>query len=101
MSIEAHSGKVELAHSFEQACAWLEKRGSRQLETSRGTPFGAEVSIVIRGRHLGNPVIVFRNQQGQEYARAYSCCWGAYYNCNRTRIGMYCAALDEAMAESE
>ena len=25
-----------------------------------------------------------------------ACCWGHYYNCNRTQIGMYCAALDQA-----
>jgi len=35
---------------------------------------------------------------GREYGRAYECCWGHYYNCNRTRIGMYVRALDEYMA---
>ena len=42
----------------------------------------------------GRKVIRFR-QGGREYARVYACCWGHYYNCNRTRIGKYCQALDE------
>ncbi|MDX1446801.1 glycosyltransferase family 2 protein, partial [Lishizhenia sp.] len=44
----------------------------------------------------GEEVIRFM-QHGKEYARTYKCCWGRYYNCNRTRIGMYCVALDDAM----
>jgi hypothetical protein len=99
MLIEAHSGDVTLGYSFEQTLAWLKKHGPQQLETSRGTSFRAEASTATRGNHAGEAVIVFR-QGRPEFARAYACCWGSYYNCNRTRIGMYCAALDEAVGGS-
>jgi hypothetical protein len=55
-----------------------------------GTKFTVEAA-----ESVGRQVIRFR-QGGREYARAYKCWWGHYYNCNRTRIGMYCAALDAA-----
>jgi hypothetical protein len=93
---EAHSGTVDLRHSFDQAHAWLSKHGDVRLQTSRGKTFEAKASIAGRGRHVGEPVILFLRER-TESARAYSCCWGAYHNCNRTRIGMYCYALDKVM----
>jgi len=97
--IEAHSGQVELQHPFGLAHAWLTMHGPLCLKTSRGKPFTAEASIVTKGTHASEQVIVFRTR-GVEYARAYRCCWGTYYNCNRTRIGMYCGALDGAIDNS-
>ena len=60
--------------------------------TNRETDFVAQAEITQKGPHTGEKVIRFM-QDNKEYARAYECCWGHYYNCNRTRIGMYCAAL--------
>ena len=94
--ITAHGGTVELQHSFEKVCAWLDQRGPTALQTSKGTCFEATVTSTTRGRHKGEEAVRFF-QQGEEYARAYACCWGHYYNCNRTRIGMYCAALDASI----
>lgn len=55
------------------------------------TEFTAEAAV----SKIGKRVIRFY-QQGKEYARAYKCCWGHYYNCSRARIGIYCSALDAA-----
>ena len=95
-SIESHGGTVELQHDFVAAVEWLRSRGEVALRTSKPTEFTARAAVTQRGVHRGESVIVF-DQRGIEYGRAYSCCWGHYYNCNRTRIGMYCAALDAAI----
>jgi len=96
--IVPHEGNASLDHTFQEACDWLAHYGPTDLATiKRGTRFRAFVATTERGEHSGEPVIRFM-QRGQEFGRAYSCCWGRYYNCNRTRIGMYCEALDTAMA---
>lgn len=87
--IEPHQGAVETRCTFAQAYGFVNAAHGVKLETERGTVFAAEVGAT------GRKVIRFF-QNGREYARAYPCCWGHYYNCNRTRIGMYCAALDRA-----
>jgi hypothetical protein len=87
--IEPHQGTMELACDFAQAYGFVNGAHGVKLETSTGTAFTAEVGTT------GRKVIRFF-QGGREYARAYPCCWGHYYNCNRTRIGMYCVALDRA-----
>jgi hypothetical protein len=91
--IEAHEGTVKLLNSFEFAYEWLRSEGEVDLKTSTGTSFTTQAEITKKGAHSGEPVIRFF-QHGDEYARSYECCWGHYYNCNRTRIGMYCKALD-------
>ena len=93
---EPHEGTVQLAHTYQQAYAWLVQHGPVHLQTGKGTGFEARVGQAIKGAHRGEPAIHFL-QHGQNYARAYDCCWGHYYNCYRTRIGMYCAALDAAV----
>lgn len=91
--IRAHDGNAERQASFGRAFALLRPGGGMALTTSIGTPFTARAADSRKG-----PVIRFF--QGKiEYARAYECCWIHYYNCNRTRIGMYCDALDSAAAE--
>jgi hypothetical protein len=97
MAFERHEGKVTLEHTFRQACSWLGQCAPVDLQTSRNARFRAMVSEAQRGPHRGEKVIRFM-QGGQEYARAYECCWGHYYNCNRTRVGMYCVAVDAAVA---
>ncbi len=89
-SIEAHSGSADLKHSFENAWEYLNDKGKINLQSSTGTVFTACSNITRDNRQ----VITF-SQKGKEYARTYSCCWGHYYNCNRTRFGMYAKALDE------
>lgn len=94
MMVEPHQGNVFLHHTFNKVWEFLRKEGRINLETEReGTPFETEANITKSGKHIGKRVISFY-QKGVEYARSYSCCWGHYYNCNRTRIGMYCKALD-------
>lgn len=88
---EPHQGMVELACDFAKAYGFVNVAQGVKLETSTGTAFTAEVGTT------GRKVIRFF-QGGREYARAYPCCWGHYHNCNRTRIGMYCTALDRAAA---
>jgi len=95
-AFEPHEGVVRLGNTFRGACVWLGDHGSAELQTRTGTRFEARTGKVGRGRHRGEKVIRFM-QKGQESGRAYACCWGHYYNCNRTRIGMYCAALDAAI----
>ena len=93
---ETHEGTLQLRHKFEEAYNWLEKSGPAELKTKSRTPFVAKAKITQKGPHSGERVIQFI-QKDREYARAYECCWGHYYNCNRSRIGMYCAALDNAV----
>lgn len=93
---EPHEGTVELRNPFEGVHEWLAARDELGLTTGRGTGFTTRAAVAIRGGHKGEPVIRFF-QGGSEYARAYECCWGHYYSCNRTRIGMYCKALDGQM----
>jgi hypothetical protein len=65
--------------------------------TKRGTGFVAQDEIAQKGPHSGEKVIRFMHDN-KEFAGAYECCCGRYYNCNKTRIGMYCTALDGAIA---
>ncbi len=91
--IEPHGGEVKVRRLFGEVYEWLVASSPVRLQTSTGSRFFAEATVAQRGRHFGEKVIRFK-QQATEYARAYECCWGRYYNCSRTRIGMYCAALD-------
>lgn len=93
---EPHEGTLQLINKFQKAYKWLDKLGPTHLKTKSGTRFIAKANITQKGPHNGEEVIRFM-QGGKEYARAYDCCWGHYYNCNRTRIGMYCAAVDLAI----
>ena len=93
---EPHEGTLQLNHKFQKAYNWIEKRGPSELTTKSGTSFIANANITQKGPRTGEKVIRFM-QDNKEYTRAYECCWGRYYNCNRTRIGMYCSALDGAI----
>ena len=93
--IKPHQGSVQLFHSFDRAWNYLKKNGCLNLNTSVGTNFKACAGTTRDNRK----VIRFfqkRNKE-KEYARAYECCWGHYYNCNRTRVGMYLKALDKVL----
>ena len=96
--VNPHQDTVELHHSFEEVYAWLDRMGSSKLVTEAGTRFEAFASKGQKGEHLDEPVIKFF-QDGKEYGRSYGCCWGHYYNCNCTRIGMYCKSVDNAIFE--
>ena len=92
---ESHQGALQLKHKFQKTYDWLEKRGPSGLMAKRGTNFVEQAEITQKGPHSGEEVMRFI-QDGKEYGRTYECCCGHYYNCNRTRIGMYCAAVDIA-----
>jgi len=87
--VRSHEGEVFLDHDFVTAFNRLSSIGKIELRTDAGTLFSAMASKARDGR---NVIRFFQN--GVEYARCYECCWGHYYNCNRTRIGMYVKALD-------
>jgi hypothetical protein len=93
---KSHEGTLQLKNKFQKAYKWLEKIESSELKTKSETNFIAKANITQKGPHAGEKVIRFM-QDNKEYARAYECCWGRYYNCNKTRIGMYCSALDDAI----
>jgi len=93
-SIIVHGGKVTLKSSFEEAWKYLHENGETTLETAMGAPFTAMASTTSSGVHRGEKTIRFFAGK-TEYARSYPCCWGHYYNCNRTRHGMYSKALDD------
>jgi len=93
-SITVHGGNVTLKTSFEEAWRYLNKYGETPLNTSTGSSFTAKASTTSYGAHKGEKTIRFLSGK-TEYARSYPCCWGHYYNCNRTRHGMYCKALDD------
>lgn len=93
-----HQGIVVLKPPFGEASSFLRRTGRINLETLReGTPFQAEANVTTKGKHEGEQVIIFY-QRGMEFGRSYPCCWGRYHNCNRTRIGMYCEALDRSIS---
>lgn len=94
--IEQHEGTVTLQNTFSSVYEWLRSEGEVELKTAQDTAFSARAEITKRGVHSEELVIRFF-QHTKEYARSYECCWGHYYNCNRTRIGMYCKALDLAV----
>ncbi len=76
-----------LGRDFDQAYAAANAHVS-VLSTHVGTPFTVEAGVVTRGKHEGEPVLLFK-RDGKERARAYRCCWGHTTNCNRTYIDVY------------
>ena len=92
--IEKHGGYVQLSNTFEKAWDYL-RNNELDLHTSVGTSFQVKTGISRDNRD----VIKFY-QKGKEYARAYGCCWEHYYNCNRTRFGMYAKALDDYLKKN-
>ena len=93
---ERHERTVDLRNSFQAAYERLCSRGAMASTTETGKIFVARAALTQSGSHTGEPVIRFFRGD-TESARAYECCWGHYYNCNRTRIGMYCKGLDGQM----
>jgi hypothetical protein len=93
---EPHEGTLQLKHKFYKAYNWLEKIEPSELKTKNGTSYIAKANITQKGPHTGEKVIRFM-QDNKESDRVYECCWGRYYNCNRSRIGMYCSAFDAAI----
>jgi len=92
----AHGRVVLLGLEFDTVFESLRDSGEVNLITRIGTPFSARAELTKKGPHQGEKVIRFY-RHGLEFGRAYACCWGHYYNCNRTPIGMYCEALCSAM----
>lgn len=84
--IKPHEGRVKLKHDFGPTHEWLFQKVEISLQTAKGTRFTSRSALVRYGEHAGKEVIRFF-QHGIEFVRAYRCCWGHYYHCNRTRIG--------------
>jgi hypothetical protein len=96
----AHEGDIQRTNSFRVAHAWLLRSGPVELRTTGNCVFTAEAAVCSSGAHAGESVIRFfqlRDHKPQEFGRCYPCCWEHYYNCNRTRIGMYVQPLDAAI----
>ncbi len=91
--IQAHDGTAERRATFNEAFAFLQQNGEVALTTSAGTEFATRAADSRKG------AVIRFFQRGTEFARAYQCCWDHYYNCNRTRIGMYCDAVDSMVSE--
>jgi hypothetical protein len=92
MLINAHDGVVEQKRGFLDTWTALSARGPVSAMTTTGKQFDSLATVTGDGRKA----IVFK-RNGLESARAYECCWGHYYNCNRTRFGMYSKALDDVL----
>ena len=94
---EPHQGNVHLDCNFDRMWDFLKAKGELCLQTEvEGKPFIAKATVALRGKHEGERVIVFLHEKAgkrTESAREYECCWGHYYNCYGTRIGMYFKAL--------
>jgi len=90
--IRAHDGIAEQRRSFEETWKALASRNAVSAMTTTGKQFISLATVTRDGRKA----IVFK-RNGMESARAYECCWGHYYNCNRTRFGMYSKGLDDVI----
>jgi len=98
--ILAHDGNIEHKHTFPEVYSFLQSNNNMKLSTSTNKEFTAVADKAIR-RKDGKEYDVIRFLRGnKESARAYECCWGHYYNCHRTRFGMYAKPLDEALRNS-
>lgn len=84
---------METVCKFTNVYGFVNSVGELDLETS------VETGFTVRAAESGGRKVIRFYQHGIEYGRAYKCCWGHYYNCNRARIGMYCKALDAAAKE--
>ena len=101
---EPHQGNVQLDCDFDKVWDFLKMKGELSLQTEiEGKPFIAKATVATRDERSGQRVIVFLHENDGkriESARAYECCWGHYYNCYGTRIGMYFKALVHTMRSS-
>ena len=92
-SLDAHSRVVNNKLSFHETYIMAQQNPEFIFYTSgNNTPFTISSSITTRGKHKGEPVIIFRTD-GVERARAYECCWGHVTNCGRTYIDCYTSTL--------
>jgi hypothetical protein len=98
---EPHQGNLKVDCEFDKVWDFLNAKDELSLQTEKeGKTFIAKATEAVRGQHSGQRAIVFlheKNGKRTESARAYECCWGHYYNCYGTRIGMYFKALVHSM----
>ncbi len=92
-TLPAHHGSVKNRIPFQVAFEIGQQNPDDEYYTQgNNTPFSVKAAITTKGVHKGEPVLRFLTN-GQEQARAYSCCWGHVTNCNRTYIDCYTASL--------
>lgn len=88
-SRDAHSGNVTNILTFDQVYEVVKNNPDIEYYTTGNqTPFTVSASTVTRGKHKGEPVLIFRSD-GSERARSYRCCWNHVTNCSRTYIDCY------------
>lgn len=87
-TVAPHFGSIENSKTFNQAFDSIQANPKKSYFTDSGKEFTAIARTVIKGGRTGEKVIVFKRYD-KESARAYSCCWGARTNCNRTYIDPY------------
>ncbi len=92
-NLGTHFGSINNSKSFEEAYAYIISHPDVIFATTgNSTPFTARATVAIRGNHVGEKVIRFFTD-GEERARAYSCCWGHKTNCGKTHIDCYTLAI--------
>jgi hypothetical protein len=95
---EIHQRTITLVSDFNKAWEFLRGKGELTLRTEKNRiPFIVKASVAKRGKHEGERVILFLNEETRRAsAYVFKCCWGYHTNCygEGTRIGMYCETLD-------
>jgi hypothetical protein len=96
-SRDPHSGYVTNKLTFDQMYVISKNNPEVEYYTSGNqTPFTVSASVTTRGKHKGEPVLIFCSD-ASERARSYRCCWGHITNCNRTYIDCYTSVLFEVL----
>ena len=89
-----HKSRKILQSNFDILWTRLNTAGKQQLVTPKGHKFTALATLRKRIITDQDPRFIKVEQNGQVYARIYSCCWGHTTNCYGTRIGGYSDGLD-------
>ena len=82
-----------MRNSFDEVWERSRVLGTQFSQTPGNKDFEAFATFTGKGRHKGDKVIRIHNN-GLEFVRIYSCCWGHTTNYSQTRIGCYSGALD-------
>jgi hypothetical protein len=94
-SKELHHGVSAPPKTFNSVYASAAGKAKRKMYKTAGnaTPFSVSAQFVLHGPRRGQRVLIFRNTEGVERARAYRCCWKHKTNCIRQWIDCYTSVL--------
>jgi hypothetical protein len=92
---EPHHDHAAPPKSFNSVYAGAAGKAKAKTYKTAGnaTPFSVSAQRVIHGPRRGQRVLIFRNVEGVERARAYQCCWKHKTNCIRQWIDCYTSML--------